>query len=134
MTRSQVNEATSLTAASVAVNVPLEEVQALNPELLRNVTPPDTPSYTLNLPPNSKELFAKNITLARIEHEAVASHPVRTARSSGSSYGSSRSTASRSAAVAPKSSGKSQSSARASKKTAEPDLCQTGKPGPQRPG
>ena len=33
----QVNEATSLTAAAVAVNVPPEEVAALNPELLRGV-------------------------------------------------------------------------------------------------
>ena len=37
-----VNETTSLTAAAVAVNVPAEEVQALNPELLRGVTPPDS--------------------------------------------------------------------------------------------
>ena len=70
----------------MAVNVPTEEVQALNPELLRGVTPPDAPSYTLNLPPSSKELFTKNITIARIEHPAVASHPIRMARSSGESF------------------------------------------------
>ena len=52
-----VTETTSLTAAAVAVNVPAEEVADLNPELLRGVTPPDAHSYTLNLPPSSKELF-----------------------------------------------------------------------------
>jgi hypothetical protein len=111
-----VTEPTSLTAASVAVNVPVEEVQALNPELLRGVTPPDTPSYTLNLPPNSKELFTKNITIARIEHPAVASHPVRTARSSGPSYSGHRSSAGHQASVTHKSSDKGRHTARASKK------------------
>jgi soluble lytic murein transglycosylase-like protein len=82
----QVKEATSLEAAAMAVNVPPEEIQTLNPELLRGVTPPETASYTLYLPPNSKELFAKNITLASIEHPAEASAPVRTARKSGRSY------------------------------------------------
>ena len=129
-----VTETTSLTAASVAVNVPTEEVQALNPELLRGITPPDVPSYTLNLPPNSKELFTKNITIARIEHPAVASHPIRTARSSGQSYSSGKRSSSRQASVAHKSNGKSRSSARASKKAASRDLCQTGETGQKHPG
>jgi hypothetical protein len=86
----QVNEPTSLKAAAVAVNIPVEEVQALNPELMRGVTPPDG-SYALNLPPHSKEIFSRNITLARIDHPAVASYHVHTARSSGHSYGASRS-------------------------------------------
>ncbi|MGA9753880.1 MAG: transglycosylase SLT domain-containing protein [Desulfobaccales bacterium] len=113
-----VNETTSLTAAAVAVNVPSEEVQALNPELLRGITPPDAPSYTLNLPPNSKDLFTKNITIARIEHPAVASHPIRTAGSSGPSYGSGRKSVSHQAAVAQKSSGTSRTSAKSAKKSA----------------
>jgi hypothetical protein len=85
----QVNEPTSLKAAAVAVNVPLEEVQALNPELMRGVTPPDG-SYALNLPPHSKDIFSRNITLARIDNPAVASY-VHTARSSSHSYSASRS-------------------------------------------
>jgi membrane-bound lytic murein transglycosylase D len=105
-----IHETTSLTAAAVAVNVPSEEVAALNPELLRGITPPDTPSYTLNLPPNSKELFTKNITIARIEHPAVASHPIRTARSSGRSYSSGRSSGSHQATEAHKSRSKSSAS------------------------
>ena len=87
----QVKEPTSLKAAAVAVNVPVEEIQALNPELLRGVTPPDTPSYALNLPAKSKEAFAKNITLASIEHPAVASRPTRTARAASASHRSSAS-------------------------------------------
>ena len=96
--------------------------------MLRGVTPPDAPSYTLNLPPNSKELFTKNITIARIEHPAVASHPIRTARSSGPSYSSGKSSASRQASVAHKSNGKSRSSAKASKKAASRTYAKQEKP------
>jgi membrane-bound lytic murein transglycosylase D len=114
-----VTETTSLTAAAVAVNVPAEEVAELNPELLRGITPPETPNYMLNLPPKSKELFTKNITIARIEHPAVASYPIRTARSSGPSYSSGKSSysSSRQASVAPKSNGKSRTYAKAAKKS-----------------
>ncbi len=112
----QVNDATSLTAAAVAVNVPTEEVHALNPELMRGVTPPDTPGYTLNLPANSKELFTRNITLARIEHPAVATHPIRTAKSSGRSYSGSKGTTGHHAVVAQKPDGKSRTYARSSTK------------------
>jgi membrane-bound lytic murein transglycosylase D len=111
-----VTETTSLTAAAVAVNVPSEELEALNPELLRGITPPETPSYTLKLPPNSKEAFTKNITIARIEHPAVASQPTRTARSSGPSYSSGKSSSSHQASVTHKPSGKSRTAAAASKK------------------
>jgi hypothetical protein len=116
-----IKETTSLTAVAVAVNVPSEEVAALNPELLRGITPPDAPSYSLNLPPNSKELFTKNITIARIEHPAVASHPIRTARSSGRSYysrSSSRPSASQSSEVAHKSGAKSRTYGKPAKKAA----------------
>ncbi len=79
----QVNEPTSLKAAAVAVNVPPEEVQSLNPELLRGITPPDS-KYTLKLPAKSKEAFAKNIMLARMEHPAVASRSTRVAKATPS--------------------------------------------------
>lgn len=86
----KVNEPTSLRAVSVAVNVPPEEITLLNPELRRGVTPPDM--YTLNIPKNSKDLFNRNIEVARIETPGVASAPVEVASSydSGSSYSSSR--------------------------------------------
>ncbi len=88
--RVKVDEPTSLKATATAVNVPLEEIQMLNPELRRGITPPDTPSYSLNLPLGSTELFARNIFLARLEHPAVAERlPRRAARRSwrGSSPG-----------------------------------------------
>ncbi len=128
-----VNETTSLTAAAVAVNVPSEEVAALNPELLRGITPPDTPSYSLNLPPNSKEKFTKNITIARIEHPAVASHPIRVARSSGRSYSSERSSTNEPTEVAHKSSGKSRSYAKSSKKAASRTYAKNDKPSHSAP-
>ncbi|MGA8571740.1 MAG: transglycosylase SLT domain-containing protein [Desulfobaccales bacterium] len=86
----QVDEPTSLKAAAFATNRPEEDLQALNPELLRGVTPPDSPNYTLKLPANSKELFNRNLTLARIEYPAVASHPVEAARSGSRQYSRSR--------------------------------------------
>jgi membrane-bound lytic murein transglycosylase D len=128
-----VTETTSLTAAAVAVNVPPDEVADLNPELLRGITPPDAQSYTLNLPPSSKEKFLKNITIARIEHPAVASHPIRTARSSGPSYSSGRSASSRQASVAPKSNVKSRSSAKASTKAASRTYAKQEKPAASTP-
>ena len=132
-----VTETTSLIAAAVAVNVPAEEVQDLNPELLRGITPPDAPSYTLNLPPSSKELFTKNITIARIEHPAVASHPIRTARSSGAVLFQRQelfqppgqvARVHHQASVAHKSSGKSRSSAKASTKAARRTYAKQEKP------
>ncbi len=77
----EVKEPVSLRAVSYAVNVPLDDVQALNPELLRGVTPPDASKYALKIPAKTGALFAKNIELARIEHPAVASRAVQTARS-----------------------------------------------------
>jgi membrane-bound lytic murein transglycosylase D len=104
--RVQVDEPTSLKAAAFATNRPEEDIQALNPELLRGVTPPDSPNYALNLPANSKELFNRNLTLARIEYPAVASRPVQAARSGSRQYSRSRSQASHQAetkAASPKS-------------------------------
>jgi len=83
--RVEVTDPTSLTAAAVSVNVPVEELQALNPELMRGVTPPEA-SYKLNLPLKSKELFTRNIVIARLEHPAVASRGVRTTKASGRYY------------------------------------------------
>ena len=42
------------------VNVPVQEIVALNPSLLRMVTPPDE-SFDLQLPPGGKDLYAKRI-------------------------------------------------------------------------
>ena len=114
----QVNEPTSLKAAAFAVNMQADDIQVLNPELLRGVTPPDSPNYALNLPPNSKGLFTRNITLARIENPAVASRPVQTARSNSRQYSNSRSQASHQAAPAtPKAGAKPKTFAKGSQKS-----------------
>jgi membrane-bound lytic murein transglycosylase D len=42
------------------VEAPLQEIVALNPSLLRMATPPDD-SFTLHLPPGTKDLFLKRI-------------------------------------------------------------------------
>jgi membrane-bound lytic murein transglycosylase D len=76
----KVNEPTSLRAVSVAVNVPPEEVALLNPELRRGTTPPDL--YVLKIPKNSKDLFNRNIQIARIEVPGQVSAPVATASNS----------------------------------------------------
>jgi soluble lytic murein transglycosylase-like protein len=128
-----VTEPTSLVAAAVAVNVPSDEVQDLNPELLRGVTPPDAQTYTLNLPPSSKEKFLKNITIARIEHPAVASSPIRTARSSRPSYASGNGSSDQQASVAPKSRSKSRSVAKAPPKAASRTYAKQEKPAPSTP-
>jgi membrane-bound lytic murein transglycosylase D len=92
----KVDETTSLTAAAVACNVPSEEIQALNPELRRNITPPGVGLYTLKIPKGSASAFARNIMVARVEHPAVVKSYRQTAkktdnRSSGRKSASSKS-------------------------------------------
>lgn len=67
----KVDETTSLAAAAMACNVPPEEIQTLNPELRRGITPPYAGSYTLRIPKGTVEAFNRNIMVARIEHPAV---------------------------------------------------------------
>ncbi len=111
-----VTEPTSLKAVAFAVNMQADDIQVLNPELLRGVTPPDSANYALNLPPNSKELYHRNITLARIEYPAVASHPVQTAKSGGGHYYS-HSRRNSHQAAAPKAHAKSRSYAKGAQKS-----------------
>jgi len=76
----KVDEPTSLKAVSVACNVPPEEISLLNPELRKGTTPPV--SFALKIPKNSKDLFNKNIQMARIELPSQASAPIETASTS----------------------------------------------------
>jgi hypothetical protein len=76
----KVNEPTSLKAVSIACNVPPEEISLLNPELRKGTTPPAT--FALKIPKNSKELFNRNIQVARIELPSQASAPIETASTS----------------------------------------------------
>jgi len=78
----KVDETTSLAAVAMACNVSPEEIQSLNPELRRGITPPNAGSYTLRIPKGSTEAFHRNIMIARLEHPAVVRSSVRVAQSS----------------------------------------------------
>jgi membrane-bound lytic murein transglycosylase D len=78
----KVDDTTSLTAAAVACNVPSEEMQVLNPELRRGITPPGAGSYTLKIPKGSTDSFSRNIMVARVEHPAVIKSYKRVAKKS----------------------------------------------------
>jgi len=54
-----VQPATDLIKLSEALQVDFEEIQRLNPEILRWFTPPNIENYKLRLPPNSAEKFAQ---------------------------------------------------------------------------
>jgi membrane-bound lytic murein transglycosylase D len=54
------NYAIDLRLAADVVNVPVQEIESLNPSLLRMTTPPDE-SFDLHLPPGGKELYEKRI-------------------------------------------------------------------------
>ncbi|MFZ5452567.1 MAG: transglycosylase SLT domain-containing protein [Thermodesulfobacteriota bacterium] len=137
----QVKDAISLKAAAVAINVPVEEVQNLNPELLRGITPPGVTAYNLNLPAHSKEAFGKNIMLASMEHPARAKAS-RVAKKGGASYhrasrsksdnnrhgrAYSKSTGSRPERASAKSSKKSRATARKSGKRGKAQVASTRK-------
>jgi membrane-bound lytic murein transglycosylase D len=79
----KIEETTSLTAVAVACNVSSEEVQLLNPELRRGITPPGAGSYALKIPKNAADAFARNIMVARVEHPAVVKTYRQTAKKNG---------------------------------------------------
>jgi membrane-bound lytic murein transglycosylase D len=62
-----VNYALDIRLVSDIVNAPIDEIQALNPSLLRMTTPPDA-SFDLHLPAGAAELFQKRIALIPQSH------------------------------------------------------------------
>ncbi len=56
-----IKQATDLRVIAEAAETTVEEIKALNPELLRWFTPPDEPDYELRLPKGSAERFYANI-------------------------------------------------------------------------
>jgi|YelNatPaOPRAMG01_1025707.scaffolds.fasta_scaffold02022_5 hypothetical protein len=117
----KVSEPTSLKAVSVACNVPPEEISLLNPELRKGTTPPQT--FVLKIPKNSKDLFNRNIQMARIELPSPASASLETASTSswpGYSRGDSdsRSESARETAVRKEAASYSRSSEKAASRTA----------------
>jgi membrane-bound lytic murein transglycosylase D len=57
-----VNSSVSLKLVSDIVGAPVDEIEALNPSLLRMVTPPDDP-YDLHLPAGTGALFTQRVAL-----------------------------------------------------------------------
>ncbi|WP_420238143.1 transglycosylase SLT domain-containing protein [Telmatobacter bradus] len=62
-----INYSVDLRLVSDIVGAPLEEMQALNPSLLRTVTPPDT-SFDLHLPAGTATLYEQRIALVPESH------------------------------------------------------------------
>jgi membrane-bound lytic murein transglycosylase D len=114
----KVSEPTSLRAASVACNVPLEEMHFLNPELRKGVTPPEMGAYVLKIPKGASERFRKNIDVARIELPAHASSPVEASVGGGSRRSYARSSGSRSSGYSRKAAANSQAREKSSKAAA----------------
>ena len=56
----EVPELTDLRIIAQVCEISVEELRALNPELLRGCTPPDSPNYEMKIPFGKKELFLKN--------------------------------------------------------------------------
>ncbi len=62
-----VDESIDLRLISDLTGAPLDEIEALNPSLLRMVTPPDSP-FDLHLPPGAATLFSQRIELIPASH------------------------------------------------------------------
>ena len=56
----KVPEVTDLGVIAKSCETPLEELKDLNPELLRNCTPPEDPEYEIKIPYGKKDLFLQN--------------------------------------------------------------------------
>lgn len=54
------SEPVNLDVLAKCANVTEKELQELNPELIKECTPPNIDSYTLNIPKGSYDIFAKN--------------------------------------------------------------------------
>lgn len=70
-------EPVNLDVLAKCANITEEQLQALNPELIKGCTPPDMASYDLKIPKGSRELFAKNFKgLADTEKQPWVIHTV----------------------------------------------------------
>jgi len=70
-------EPVSLKALAKCANIPLEELQAMNPELITTCTPPDDKEYQIRIPVGSKQSFiASFATLSPEEKQPWVMHKV----------------------------------------------------------
>ncbi len=73
-----VSESVDLRALAKCANTTIEELKALNPELVQGCTPPNTQNYALKLPRGTKETFAYNFEqLPDTEKRSWVYHKVR---------------------------------------------------------
>lgn len=71
------NESVNLKAAAKAAGISVEELKALNPELIQSITPPDKKNFTLKIPYKTEEQFAANYnSLTDEEKKPFISHKV----------------------------------------------------------
>lgn len=71
------NESINLKAAAKAAGISVEELKALNPELIQSITPPDKKNFTLKIPYKTEEQFAANYnSLTDEEKKPFISHKV----------------------------------------------------------
>jgi membrane-bound lytic murein transglycosylase D len=70
-------EPVNLDVLARCADITEEELQALNPELIKGCTPPDAASYDLKIPKGSAEIFAKNFAnLKDSEKQPWVTHTV----------------------------------------------------------
>jgi membrane-bound lytic murein transglycosylase D len=78
----QVNAATDLVKIAQTIDVDFEEIQRLNPEILRWFTPADLPVYNLRIPVGTKRVFnVKCRNLAQFKAQDFMTYKVRSSRS-----------------------------------------------------
>ncbi len=74
----RVPEATDLSVVAKAGETSLEEIKDLNPELLRNCTPPEDSEYEIKIPYGKKEVFLRNFeTLQPVRKVKFKTHVVK---------------------------------------------------------
>lgn len=87
----EIKKCLDLKTVAKAIGVPKEEVAALNPELLREVTPPSKSKYNLRIPAGTKDKFLANLPGLKSPQETEwVRHKIRrgeTVSSIASKYG-----------------------------------------------
>src|SRR5262249_17793880 len=75
--RVEARPGTTLAAVAKAAGTSLEEMDALNPELVRDRTPPDRAAIMVRIPPGTAGLYAEGIEKARAAADRVDTYVLR---------------------------------------------------------
>ncbi len=73
----KIDKCLSFNNISNATGIPVSDLEILNPELLRGVTPPNLPEYYLRVPPGYTDKFAQVYNTIESEKTTWAQHQVR---------------------------------------------------------